>query len=117
MDLNVLWMLTGQEIGSSITPMRTGALSWTGYLITYANCPIMWGSKMQVLVALSTSEAEFIAWSTALQEVIHLQNLLKELHEFKIPIPLPNHKSNAKHLRTMPHALKSLNPNTKFAPK
>ena len=26
---------------------KTGALSRTGYLITYANCPILWGSKMQ----------------------------------------------------------------------
>ena len=25
---------------------KTGALSHTGYLITYANCPIVWGSKM-----------------------------------------------------------------------
>ena len=24
---------------------KTGALSRTGYLITYANCPIVWGSK------------------------------------------------------------------------
>ena len=29
---------------------KTGALSRTGYIITYANCPIVWGSKMQSLV-------------------------------------------------------------------
>ena len=45
---------------------KTGALSQTGYIITYAYCPIMWGSKMQSLVALSTTEAELIAMSTAL---------------------------------------------------
>ena len=65
--------------------MRT--LSHTGYLITYANCPIVWGSKMQSLVALSTTEAELIAMSTTLHEVIHLQNLLLELHGCNFPIP------------------------------
>ena len=64
-----------------------GALSHTGYLITYANCPIVWGSKMQSLVALSTTEAELIALSTALHEVIHLQNLLLELRKCNFPIP------------------------------
>ena len=64
---------------------KTGALSQTSYLITYVNCLIMWGTKMQMLVALSTTKAKIIALLTALQEVIHLQNLLKELCEFKMP--------------------------------
>ena len=66
---------------------KTGTLSHTGYLITYANCPIMWGSKMQSLVALSTMEAKLIAMSTARCEVIHLQNLLLELCGCNFPIP------------------------------
>ena len=64
-----------------------GTLSRTGYLITYTNCPIVWGSKMQSLMALSTTEAELIAMSTTLREVIHLQNLLLELHGCKFLIP------------------------------
>ena len=47
----------------------------------------MWGSKVQSPVALSTTEAELIALSTALNEVIHLQNLLLELHGCNFPIP------------------------------
>ena len=66
---------------------KTGALSRTGYIITYLYCPIIWGSKMQSLVALSTTEAELIAMSTALREVIHLQNLLLELRGCNFPIP------------------------------
>ena len=66
---------------------KTGALSHTGYLITYANCPIMWCSKMQSLMALSTTEAKLIALSPPLREVIHLQNLLLELRGFNFPIP------------------------------
>ena len=49
-----------------------GVLSCSGFLIKYANFPILWGSKMQSLVALSTTEAEIIALSTALHKVIHL---------------------------------------------
>ena len=64
-----------------------GILSRSGFLIKYANCPILWGSKMRSLVALSTTEAEIIALSTALREVIHLQNLLQELWANAFPIP------------------------------
>ena len=64
-----------------------GVLSHSGFLIKYANCPILWGSKMQSLMALSTTEAEIIALSTALREVIHLQNLLQKLRENAFPIP------------------------------
>ena len=28
-------------------------LSWTGYVISYANCPILWSSKMQSIITLS----------------------------------------------------------------
>ena len=64
-----------------------GVLSHSGFLIKYANCPILWGSMMQSLVALSTTEAETIALSTALLEVIHLQNLLQEFWANTFPIP------------------------------
>ncbi len=51
----------------------------TGYVIMYAGCPIIWASKIQSLIALSTTEAEYIALSTALREVIAVMNLLQEL--------------------------------------
>ena len=47
----------------------------------YAGCPIVWASKMQTLIALSTTEAEYIALSTALREVIGIMNLIDELKE------------------------------------
>jgi hypothetical protein len=53
--------------------------SRTGYVIKYAGCPIIWASKMQPLIALSTTEAEYIALSTALREVIAVMNLMEEL--------------------------------------
>ena len=36
------------------------ARSRTGYIITYANCPITWSSKLQTEIALSSTESEYI---------------------------------------------------------
>jgi hypothetical protein len=47
---------------------------------------------MQSVVALSTTEAEYIALSTALREVICMMNLLKELKQRGIPIPFTKPK-------------------------
>jgi hypothetical protein len=54
-------------------------LSRTGFIICYANCPIVWCSKLQTKIALSTAEAEYIAMSHALRETIPVQNLIKEI--------------------------------------
>jgi len=67
----------------------TGAMSRTGYVISYAGCPIIWASKMQKLCALSTTEAEYIALSSALREVISVMQLLSELHGRNFPLPIP----------------------------
>ena len=48
---------------------------------------MLWGSKLQNLVALSTTESEIIALSTALREVITIMNLLKELRGYHIAVP------------------------------
>ena len=55
------------------------AKSRTGFLILYAGCPIVWQSKLQTQCSLSTTEAEYIALSQALREVIPIINLLEEL--------------------------------------
>jgi Reverse transcriptase (RNA-dependent DNA polymerase) len=55
------------------------AKSRTGYVITYAGCPLLWNSKLQTEVATSTTEAEYIALSQALREVIPIMSLLNEI--------------------------------------
>jgi len=56
------------------------AKSRTGFIIMYAGCPITWCSKLQTMVALNTTEAEYIALSHSLCEVIPMiQFLLDEL--------------------------------------
>ena len=42
----------------------------------YAGCPLTWSSKIQTEIALSTTEAEYIALSQSLREVIPMMNLL-----------------------------------------
>ena len=44
----------------------------------YAGCPITRGSKLQTEIALSTTESEYIALSSAMQEVILFLGLMKE---------------------------------------
>ena len=64
-------------------------LSRTGFVICYANCPIVWCSKPQTEIALSTAEAEDIALSHALREAIPIKNLTKELN-CVLPLHIPD---------------------------
>ena len=57
------------------------AKSRSGYVIRFAGCPIAWGSRLQTHIALSTTEAEYIALSTAMREVIPIINIIKELRD------------------------------------
>ncbi len=59
------------------------AQSRTGFVILFAGCPLIWGSRLQTEIALSTTEAEYIALSTALRETIPIINLLQELMDMK----------------------------------
>jgi Reverse transcriptase (RNA-dependent DNA polymerase) len=55
------------------------AKSRTGYVITYADCPIVWALQLQTEYALSTTEAKYIALSMALRQTIPLIRLIKEI--------------------------------------
>ena len=65
-------------------------MSRTGFVIMYAGCPVIWMSKLQTEIALSTAEAEYIALSQAMRTVIPLMNMLIEINcIFDIPMPKP----------------------------
>ena len=66
------------------------AKSRSGFVICFAKVPILWTSKLQTQIALSTTEAEYMALSSALREAIPLTELIKEMRERQI-IQLPNH--------------------------
>jgi hypothetical protein len=55
--------------------------SRTGYIITFASCPVLWSSKMQSEIALSTTEAEYIALSQATRDLIPMRALLLEFSQ------------------------------------
>jgi hypothetical protein len=62
------------------------ARSRMGYVITYAGCPMHWSSKMQTEIALSTTEAEYIALSQAMREVLPIIWLMEEAGQQGIPV-------------------------------
>jgi hypothetical protein len=65
-------------------------LSRTGYVISYAGCPIYWKSKLQSEIALSTTEAEYMALSMAMREVLPFLNLLDKISNI---LPIKEDKS------------------------
>ena len=54
----------GRSTGNHTNPECV--LSWTGFVVMYAGCPINWCSKLQTEIALSITEAEYIALSQAM---------------------------------------------------
>ena len=54
-------------------------LSRTSFVILYTGIPILWRSKLQTKIILSTCKAEYIALSTTMREVILLIQLLEDL--------------------------------------
>jgi hypothetical protein len=55
------------------------AKSRLGYLLTDAACPIVWCSTLAGPICLSTTEAEYVALSVALHQVIPIMDLLEEM--------------------------------------
>jgi hypothetical protein len=62
------------------------ARSRMGYTICYAGCPMIWASKMQTEIALSSTKAEYIALSQSMREVLPIMWLLEEAQERGIKI-------------------------------
>jgi hypothetical protein len=57
------------------------AKSRMGYIFMFAGCPILWTSRVQSKVALSTTESEYNAISHATREVLLLIKLVEELQD------------------------------------
>jgi hypothetical protein len=68
-----------QRVNADLDPGT--AKSRTGFVILYGGCPVVWASKLQREVALSTTEAEYNALSESLREVINMMQLLQETRE------------------------------------
>ena len=55
--------------------------SRSGFVIMFMDCPLLWVSKLQSQIALSTMEAEYIALSHSMRELIAIRQILKDIHE------------------------------------
>jgi hypothetical protein len=53
--------------------------SQTGYVICLSDCPVLWISKLQTEIALSTMEAEYVALSTLCRDLFPLIDVTKEI--------------------------------------
>ena len=62
--------------------------STTGYVFLYGGAAISWSSKLQAVVAQSTTEAEYIAAATAAKEALWLRQLYSDLWGKIIPVHL-----------------------------
>ena len=53
----------------------------TVYVVTFSNFPLLWVSKLQTEIALSTLHSECVALSHSVRELIPLKSLIKEVIE------------------------------------
>ena len=73
--------------------------SYTGYAFTLGGATISWEAKKQRTVALSSTEAEYMALTEAVKEAIHLRRFLKEIGvQMKDPTPIWNDNQGAQKL-------------------
>ena len=87
------------------------AKSRAGWIIFYAGCPIIWASRLQTQVSLSTTEAEYIALSMSLRDVIPALELVTEVtsHGCKVLCSepelarLPKFRPRTKHINVAWH--------------
>jgi hypothetical protein len=54
--------------------------SCTEYVICYSGCPMIWQSKLQTEIALSTAERGYIALSQVLRETLPMTKLMREMN-------------------------------------
>lgn len=61
--------------------------SRTGFVLTLFGCPVLWSSKLQTDITLSSTAAEYVAFSMAMRELLPLRRLLEELST-KMDLPV-----------------------------
>lgn len=69
--------------------------SYSGFCFRFSNSLISWESRKQSTVALSSTEAEYMALSDASKEAIYLKNLLNDLVGINEPVLLLNDNKSA----------------------
>jgi hypothetical protein len=74
---------------SSYADDKESRFSTTGYIIFLRGAPISWKSKGQRTVAQSSTEAEYLAMSETVQEMVYIKQLLESIGEtVELPMKL-----------------------------
>ena len=66
---------TDSDISADVDTRRSTSI----YVMTYGRVVVSWQSRLQKFVALSTTEAEYMAVVEADKEVIWMKNFIEEL--------------------------------------
>ena len=74
-----MWMQTLLDFGKLKKSDPVCVKSRTGYVLLLGGCPLTWASRLQTEIALSIVEAEYIALSTAMRDLLPGRALLKEI--------------------------------------
>ena len=53
--------------------------SRTGFVVIFANCPLLWVSKLQTEIALYTLHSEYVVFSHSVRALLPLKSLIKEV--------------------------------------
>ncbi|GAB2291727.1 hypothetical protein Dimus_038172 [Dionaea muscipula] len=77
---------------------RDGRKSTTAYCITVGGNCVSWKTQLQPLVALSTTEAEYVAITDIFKEGIWVQGLLKEINLLRTCCTIFTDSQSALHL-------------------
>ena len=62
------------------------AQSRHGYVLFYCGMPLLWASQLQSIIALSTTEAEYVGMSRALQDALPVVWILQEMKKRGFPV-------------------------------
>ena len=86
------------DLGGDVDTRR----STTGYIYTFGGIAVSWVSELQKLVALSTTEAQYVAITEASKEMLWLKNFLVELGKTCVEHKLFSDSQRAIHLAKNP---------------
>lgn len=88
LNISLVYNSSGHELKGFVDADWAGDVrdrkSTSGYILELYNCPVVWYSKKQLTVSLSSTEAEYIALSYAISEMLWLKKLLLDFNlEYK----------------------------------
>lgn len=119
-DYSIVYKKTGQLLEGSADAdwanCTSDRRSYTGYCFRLADGPVSWASKKQPTVALSSTEAEYMALTEAAKEAIYLRSFISQVCGTQYPtITLQSDSQSAQNLAYNPvHHGRTKHIDTKF---